>query len=97
MGVKIYYLVVAAVVVFGFLLPQEGKQRKIYIVLMAALHAFTPTLLIFLGVSSVLTLFSSAQVSMYPRLSPRLTSTPVLRRLLSLLPQAMTSPLSFTM
>lgn len=40
MGVKIYYLVVAAVVVFGFLLPQEGKQRKIYIVLMAALHAF---------------------------------------------------------
>lgn len=45
----------------------------------------------------VLTLFSSAQVSMYPRLSPRLTSTPVLRRLLSLLPQAMTSPLSFTM
>lgn len=40
MGVKIYYLVVAAVVVLGLLLPQCGKQKKLYIVIMAALHAF---------------------------------------------------------
>lgn len=40
MGVKIYYYMVAAVLVLGFLLPQRGRQRKWYILLMAAVHTF---------------------------------------------------------
>ncbi len=40
MGVRVYYYVVAAVLLFGALLPQHGKQKRIYIVLMAALHTF---------------------------------------------------------
>ena len=31
---------VAAVLVLGFLLPQRGRQRKWYILLMAAVHTF---------------------------------------------------------
>ena len=40
MGIKIYYILVAVVLVFGMLMPQEGKKRKYYIILMAILHAF---------------------------------------------------------
>lgn len=40
MGVKIYYLIVAAVLLLGILLPQDGKQKKTYITLMAVLHTF---------------------------------------------------------
>ena len=40
MGVRVYYYMVAAVLGFGVLLPQHGKQKKVYIALMAVLHAF---------------------------------------------------------
>lgn len=40
MGVKVYYYVVAAVLGFGFLIPQHGNKKKIYIALMAILHTF---------------------------------------------------------
>lgn len=40
MGVKVYYAMVAAVLVFAVLLPQQGRQKKIYITLMAILHTF---------------------------------------------------------
>ena len=40
MGVRVYYYIVAVVLGFGFLLPQHGRQKKVYIVLMAILHAF---------------------------------------------------------
>lgn len=40
MGVKIYYLIVIAVLVLGMLMPQKGKNRIYYIALMALLHAF---------------------------------------------------------
>ena len=40
MGVRVYYYMVAAVLGFGVLLPQHGRQNKVYIALMAVLHAF---------------------------------------------------------
>lgn len=40
MGVRVYYYMVAAVLGFGVLLPQHGRQKKIYIALMAILHTF---------------------------------------------------------
>ena len=40
MGVKVYYYMAAAVLGFGVLLPQYGRQKKIYIALMAILHTF---------------------------------------------------------
>ena len=40
MGVRVYYYIVAAVLGFAVLLPQHGRQKKIYITLMAVLHAF---------------------------------------------------------
>ncbi len=40
MGVKVYYLMVAAVLLFAAFMPQHGRQKKAYIVLMAVLHAF---------------------------------------------------------
>ena len=40
MGVKIYYYMVLAVLGFAIFLPQHGRRRKSYIVLMAALHTF---------------------------------------------------------
>lgn len=40
MGVRVYYYIVAAVLGFAVLLPQHGRQKKIYIALMAILHAF---------------------------------------------------------
>ena len=40
MGVRVYYYMVAAVLGFGVLLPQHGRQKKAYIALMAVLHAF---------------------------------------------------------
>ena len=39
MGVRVYYYIVAAVLGFGVLL-QHGRQKKVYIALMAVLHAF---------------------------------------------------------
>lgn len=40
MGVRVYYYIVAAVLGFAVLLPQHGRQKKIYIALMAILHTF---------------------------------------------------------
>lgn len=40
MGIKIYYYIVLAVLGFAIVLPQHGRQKKKYIVLMAALHTF---------------------------------------------------------
>ena len=40
MGVRVYYYMVAAVLGFAVLLPQHGRQKKIYIALMAILHTF---------------------------------------------------------
>lgn len=40
MGVAIYYIILAAVIVLGRLMPQNGKKKKNYIILMATLHAF---------------------------------------------------------
>ena len=40
MGVRVYWLIVAAVIVFGIIMPQTGWKRKYYIMLMAALHIF---------------------------------------------------------
>lgn len=40
MGVAIYYIILAAVIVFGRLMPQSGNKKKNYIIFMAALHAF---------------------------------------------------------
>lgn len=40
MGVKIYYYMVLAVLGFAIFLPQHGRQRKWYILLMAAAHTF---------------------------------------------------------
>lgn len=38
--IEIYYFIIAAIVVFGLILPQEGRARKIYIVLMMIIHTF---------------------------------------------------------
>ena len=40
MGVRVYYYIVVAVLGFAVLLPQHGRQKKIYIALMAILHTF---------------------------------------------------------
>lgn len=40
MGITVYYLILAIVVILGLVTPQKGQQRKSYIILMAALHAF---------------------------------------------------------
>lgn len=40
MGVKIYYIIVALVVVLGMIMPQEGPKKKYYIILMTAIHTF---------------------------------------------------------
>ena len=40
MGIKIYYYIIAAVVLLGIFMPQEGRNRKNYIIIMAALHTF---------------------------------------------------------
>lgn len=40
MGITVYYLLLAIVVIVGLLTPQKGPQRKSYIIAMAALHAF---------------------------------------------------------
>lgn len=38
MGVKVYWLIVAAVLIFGLLMPQQGPKKKNYIILMAIIH-----------------------------------------------------------
>ena len=40
MGEKIYWLIVAAVIIFGMILPQYGWKRKYYIIFMTGLHIF---------------------------------------------------------
>ncbi len=40
MGVNIYWYIVAIVIVLGMILPQEGKDRKYYILLMTVVHTF---------------------------------------------------------
>lgn len=40
MGITIYWIIITLVVVLGMALPQQGKKRKYYIVLMAVLHTF---------------------------------------------------------
>lgn len=40
MGEKIYWLIVAAVIIFGMILPQYGWKRKYYIIFMAGIHIF---------------------------------------------------------
>lgn len=40
MGIKIYYYIIAAVVLLGIFMPQEGRNRKNYIIIMAVLHTF---------------------------------------------------------
>lgn len=40
MGITVYYLILAAVVILGLLMPQKGTQRKSYIIITAAIHAF---------------------------------------------------------
>lgn len=37
---SMYWVVVAAVIVFGLIMPQEGPQRKHYVILMTFLHTF---------------------------------------------------------
>lgn len=40
MGTKMYWIVVAIVLIFGYLMPQEGPQRKYYVILMNIVHTF---------------------------------------------------------
>lgn len=40
MGVTIYWLIIAAVVVLGMVMPQHGRRRSYYIVAMTVLHTF---------------------------------------------------------
>lgn len=40
MGIKVYYYIVAAVLLFALLLPQRGPNKKWYVIFMAALHTF---------------------------------------------------------
>lgn len=40
MGITVYWLILALVVILGMVMPQQGHRRKYYIILMAALHAF---------------------------------------------------------
>lgn len=40
MGIKVYYYMVAAVLLFALLLPQRGPNKKWYVIFMAALHTF---------------------------------------------------------
>lgn len=40
MGVRVYWYVVAAVVILGMIMPQEGGNKKYYIIAMAVLHTF---------------------------------------------------------
>lgn len=40
MGVKTYWLILAAILVAGMILPQEGKKKIYYIGLMTAIHIF---------------------------------------------------------
>lgn len=37
---QIYWYIVIACIIFGMIMPQHGRNRKIYITVMAALHAF---------------------------------------------------------
>lgn len=40
MGIRVYYYMVAAVLLFALLLPQRGPNKKWYVIFMAALHTF---------------------------------------------------------
>ena len=41
MGVTMYWLVLVAVIVLGLVMPQHGRKRIYYIVLVAAIHALS--------------------------------------------------------
>lgn len=40
MGVKMYWIIVATVIILGQLMPQNGYKKKYYVILMACLHTF---------------------------------------------------------
>ena len=40
MGVTVYWMIVAAIIMLGMVLPQYGRKKKTYIILMAVLHTF---------------------------------------------------------
>lgn len=40
MGVKMYWIVVAAVIILGQFMPQQGYYKKYYVILMAGFHTF---------------------------------------------------------
>lgn len=40
MGTKVYWIVVILILVFGYIMPQEGPKRKHYIILMNTIHTF---------------------------------------------------------
>ena len=37
---SIYWIIVAAVIILGMIMPQQGKSRKYYVVIMAIIHSF---------------------------------------------------------
>ena len=37
---SIYWIIVAVVILLGLIIPQQGYYRKVYVILMAALHIF---------------------------------------------------------
>lgn len=37
---SIYWIIVAAVIILGMIMPQQGKRRKYYVVIMAIIHSF---------------------------------------------------------
>ena len=40
MGVKIYWMIIVAVIILGLIMPQKGYYKKYYVILMAGLHTF---------------------------------------------------------
>lgn len=38
--IEIYWFIVAAVILLGYIMPQQGKNRKYYVIIMAVIHAF---------------------------------------------------------
>lgn len=40
MGVNMYWIIVAIVIILGYIMPQNGQDKKYYIILMASLHTF---------------------------------------------------------
>ena len=38
--VEIYWYIVIAIIILGLILPQQGKQRIIYVIIIATIHTF---------------------------------------------------------